>query len=126
MTWLADALRGNPELAFFLVLALGFAAGQVRVGSFQVGGPLGTLVAGLLVGQLGIPASSAMKNAFFVMFLFSVGFRTGPEFFRSLRASAVPQAFLAALLCTVALACALVLGRIVPTHRGTVRVGPRR
>ena len=33
MAWLADALRGNPALARFLVLAVGFVLGQVRLGS---------------------------------------------------------------------------------------------
>jgi uncharacterized transporter YbjL len=37
MAWLADALRGNPALALFLVLAVGFALGQVRLGAFQPG-----------------------------------------------------------------------------------------
>ena len=119
MTWLTEALRSNPELAFFLVLALGFAIGQIRILTFQLGGVLGTLIAGLVIGQLGIPASSTMKNAFFVMFLFAVGFRTGPEFFRSLRSNALPQAFLAFTLCAVALVCALVLGRILGFDAGT-------
>jgi hypothetical protein len=36
MAWLADALRGNPAQALFLVLAVGFALGQVRLGAFQL------------------------------------------------------------------------------------------
>jgi putative transport protein len=37
MKWLGHALRQNPELARFLSLALGYAIGRVRVGSFEVG-----------------------------------------------------------------------------------------
>ena len=38
MGWLADALRGNPALAWFQGLAVGFALGQVRLGlGYRVG-----------------------------------------------------------------------------------------
>jgi putative transport protein len=98
MTWLADTLRENPEVAVFLVLALGAAIGQVRWRGFQLGTPLGCLLAGLVVGQLGIAGPAGMKDVFFLLFLFAVGLRTGAEFFRSLRSSAGPQLALTCLL----------------------------
>ena len=98
MTWLADTLRENPEVAVFLVLALGAAIGQVGWGGFQLGTALGCLLAGLVVGQLGIAGPAGMKDVFFLLFLFAVGLRTGAEFFRSLRSSAGPQLALTCLL----------------------------
>jgi putative transport protein len=98
MAWLSDALRENPELAIFVVLALGAAVGQVRWRGFQLGTALGCLLAGLVIGQLGIRAPAGMKDVFFLLFLFAVGLRTGAEFFRSLRSSAIPQLALTALL----------------------------
>lgn len=98
MAWLGDALRDNPELAVFLVLALGAGIGQVRWRGFQLGTALGCLLAGLVIGQLGISAPAGMKDVFFLLFLFAVGLRTGAEFFRSLRSSAVPQLALTVLL----------------------------
>jgi|RhiMethySRZTD1v2_1073278.scaffolds.fasta_scaffold00032_44 putative transport protein len=98
MAWLADTLRENPEVAVFLVLALGAAIGQVRWRSFQLGTPLGCLLAGLVIGQLRIAGPAGMKDVFFLLFLFAVGLRTGAEFFRSLRSSAVPQLALTCLL----------------------------
>src|SRR5688500_15838996 len=103
MAWLGDALRENPELAVFLVLALGAAIGQVRWRGFQLGTALGCLLAGLVVGQLGINAPAGMKDVFFLLFLFAVGLRTGAEFFRSLRPSAVPQLALTVLLVVTGL-----------------------
>ena len=85
MAWLADALRGNPALALFLVLAVGFALGQVRLGAFQPGPVLGSLIAGLVIGQLGIPVPGGLKDVFFLLFVFAIGLRTGAEFFRGLR-----------------------------------------
>jgi putative transport protein len=104
MNWFADALRDNPELALFLTLAIGFALGRIRIGSFELGPIVGCLFAGVVVGQLGIPVSQPLKNAFFLLFLFAIGYRTGPLFFRGLKATALPQVALTVILCLTALA----------------------
>jgi putative transport protein len=54
MTFFVAALQKNPELAIFLTLAAGFALGRIRVGSFRLGSVMGTLIAGVLIGQLDI------------------------------------------------------------------------
>ena len=103
MDWLAQSLRQNVELALFLAIALGYGLGSLRFRGFQLGPVLGTLLAGLLVGQVGITVPAAMQSAFFLLFLFAIGFRTGPDFFHGLRSSALPQIGLTVLLCVVAL-----------------------
>jgi putative transport protein len=52
--YLLNSLRAHPELAVFLTLAVGFVIGRVRVGSFKLGNVVGTLIAGVLIGQLDI------------------------------------------------------------------------
>ena len=47
------ALRENPELAIFLTLAIGFLIGRLRFGTFKLGNVVGTLLAGVVVGQIG-------------------------------------------------------------------------
>ena len=54
MRWFITSLRDNPELAIFLTLALGFVIGRIRIGTFRLGNVVGTLLAGVLVGQLDI------------------------------------------------------------------------
>ena len=54
MDYVVNALRQNPELAIFLTLALGFLIGRIRIGSFSLGNVVGTLLAGVLIGQLDI------------------------------------------------------------------------
>ena len=64
MHWLIESLRQRPEIAVFLVLALGYGLGGLRLGPFKVGPILGVLFAGIAVGQLNIPVSETLKNAF--------------------------------------------------------------
>jgi len=99
--WLAETLRHHPEMALFLTLALGYAIGKIRLGTLPLGAVVGVLIAGVIIGQLGVKISSDLKTAFFLLFLFAIGYRTGPQFFSGLRASGVPQVAL-----TVIFACA--------------------
>ena len=81
MAYLVTALRQNPELAVFLTLALGFALGSVRMGSFKLGNVVGTLLAGVLIGQLDIQVSGTVKVVFFDLFLFATGYKVGRSSF---------------------------------------------
>ena len=103
MQWFIDALRAHPELALFLTLAIGHAVGRVKIGNFQVGPVLACLFAGVVVGQLEIAVPEALKNALFLLFLFAIGYNTGPLFFRGLKATGLPQIGLTVLLCVTAL-----------------------
>ena len=47
MLWLVGSLREHPEVALFLVLALGYGLGGIRIGSFKLGPVLGVLIAGI-------------------------------------------------------------------------------
>lgn len=47
MTWVVGMLRAHPEVAFFLVLGLGYLFGKVSIGSFKLGAVTGTLLAGV-------------------------------------------------------------------------------
>jgi putative transport protein len=122
--WFSDALRQNPELSLLLALGLGFLLGRVRIGSFQLGPMLGCLIAGVAIGQLGIDTPKPMQSVFFLMFLFGLGFRTGPEFFQSLRADAWPQIALGVFLiaCTVAVTWAAVRRPVSCRERSRARL----
>lgn len=103
--WVADTLRQYPELAIFLTIALGFWIGRWQFKSFSLGAVTGTLLVGILVGQLGIEISSQIKSIFFIMFLFSVGFGIGPQFVRGVASDGLPQAIFAAVICCLCLGC---------------------
>nr|WP_315597854.1 aspartate-alanine antiporter [uncultured Cupriavidus sp.] len=117
--WFLQVLRNHPEVTFFLVLGLGYGLGKIRIGTFTLGAVTGTLLAGVLIGQLGLKISGEVKQCFFLLFLFSIGFRTGPQFFRGLRSDGLQQALLAAIVASTGLAVAFLVSRFFGYQAGT-------
>jgi len=103
LSWLAETLRAHPELALFLTLASGHALGRLRIGPIRLNAVIGVLLAGVVVGQLEIQVPSALQWVFFLLFLFSIGYQNGPQFFRGLGSSALPQVGLTLVFCGTAL-----------------------
>ncbi len=91
----------HPELLVFLVVALGFLLGKIRYRAIALGAVTGCLVAGLVLGaRLGVQINGTVKDLFFIMFLFALGYRVGPQFFRGgLRKDGLPQVVNAVVVC---------------------------
>lgn len=110
--FLLTALRSSPEIAVFLAIALGMLLGRVRLGSFHLGSVAGALLMGLLIGQIGLEVPQALKSVFFVLFIYAVGFKSGPEFFGSLNAGTFKLVLFSAVLCLVALGSILLMNLV--------------
>jgi putative transport protein len=119
MAWFVMSIRENPELAIFLTLAIGFVIGRIRFGSFSLGNVVGTLLAGVLVGQIGVEVHPLVKVVFFDLFLFATGYKVGPQFFRGLGRSALSQALLTVVLCVTSLVTTLVAAKAMGYDSGT-------
>jgi putative transport protein len=118
LAWIFQALRDYCEIAIFLTLALGFWVGRFKVGSFSLGVVTSTLLAGVLIGQIGIDISPHVKSVFFLMFLFAVGYAVGPQFFRGLKGDGLQQVLFAVFLCLTVLASAVVAGKLLGYNVG--------
>ena len=92
-------MRAHPELAIYLTLGLGFLFGKIQVKGFSLGIVTSVLLVGVLVGQLQIPMTGALKQTAFLLFLFAIGYKVGPQFFAGLRKEGLPQVYFAALMC---------------------------
>lgn len=114
MEWIINVLRTHPELAIFLTIALGFWIGRIKIGQFSLGTVTSVLLVGVLVGQLNITVDGPVKAVFFLLFLFAVGYKVGPQFFRGLKKDGLPQMGFAVLMCISCLlipwALALIMG----------------
>lgn len=118
MEWIFNQLREHPELAIFLTLFLGFWIGKLKIGKFSLGTVTSVLLVGVVVGQLHIPIGAPMKAVFFLMFLFAVGYKVGPQFFRGLKKDGLPQVGFAALMCVISLLVTWGLSKIMGYHVG--------
>ena len=98
-TWFATTLRQYPEIAIFLVLALGYYFGKFTFRGIGLGAVTATLLAGVLIGQLGIAISPPLKATVFLMFLFAVGYGVGPQFVRGVAKDGLPQAIFSVVQC---------------------------
>jgi putative transport protein len=119
MNYLVHALREHQELAVFLTLAIGFLIGRVRIGTFSLGTAVGTLLAGVAIGQLNIQVPAVVKYVFFDLFLFTTGYKVGPQFFRALKKDALPQVALTLVLCVTCLLGAFAAAKLLGYDIGT-------
>jgi putative transport protein len=119
MDYVVTGLRQNPELAIFLTLAIGFLIGRLRVGTFTLGNVVGTLLAGVLIGQLNIEVAPIVKIVFFDLFLFATGYKVGPQFFRGLKKNALAQVSLTVVLCVTSLVTTVVASKLMGYDPGT-------
>jgi len=110
--WLVNVLRSNAALTIFLTLALGYFIGSIKIGHFSLGAVTGTLLVGVLIGQLDISISAQVKSVFFTMFLFAVGYSVGPQFVRGVAHDGAPQAIFAVVICAICLACTYIAAKI--------------
>lgn len=101
--WIVNTLRDHPELAIFLTLAFGYYIGAIKLGNFSLGAVTGTLLVGVLIGQLDISVSPQVKAFFFTMFLFAVGYSVGPQFVRGVARDGAPQALFAVVISVLCL-----------------------
>lgn len=119
MSVLAESLRAHPELAVFLTLAGGFVLGRLRLGSFTLGNVVGTLLAGVIIGQLGVEVPGIVKLIFFDLFLFATGYKVGPQFIRGLGRGALPQVAVTVVLCVTSLLMTLIAANLFGYDTGT-------
>jgi len=102
-TWFAATLRQYPEIAIFLTLAIGYYFGKFTFKGLGLGSVTATLLAGVLIGQIGITISQPLKATVFLLFLFAVGYGVGPQFVRGVAKDGVPQALFSVVQCVLCL-----------------------
>jgi len=119
MNYLTQALREHQELAVFLTLAIGFFIGRLKIGTFSLGTAVGTLLAGVAIGQMNIEVPAVVKYVFFDLFLFTTGYKVGPQFFRALKKDALPQLAITLVLCLTCLIAAYTAAKLLGYDVGT-------
>src|SRR5277367_1898385 len=118
MNLLHRLVTAEPLLALFVTIALGYLVGKIKVGSFVLGGIAGTLLIGVIIGQLGVNIDGGIKNIFFALFIYAVGYQGGPPFFHALNRRSLNQLASAFVMCFVGLLCVLAAAWMFGLDRG--------
>lgn len=117
--YLIDLLRENPTIPLFLTLGLGFWLGGMNFKGFSLGPVTATLLVGVVIGQLDIPIAEPLKTVSFLLFLFAIGYRVGPQFFRGLKGDGVKQMLFAVIECVICIVVCIVAARLMGYNTGT-------
>lgn len=125
-----NVLHAAPEIAVFLSLGLGYLIGRVKIGSFTLGATAGTLLVGLVIGILAQPSGAEkdaqavlqipplLKTVFFALFIYAVGFKTGPQFFQSFDRRMIKQIVLTVVVTVAGLICVIIAAKLLKFDAG--------
>ena len=111
--WFFSTLKQYPEIAIFLTLGIGYYFGKFTFKGIGLGSVTATLLAGVLIGQIGITIAQPLKATVFLMFLFAVGYAVGPQFIRGVARDGVPQALFSAVQCLLSLLVPVAIAKAV-------------
>ena len=109
--WFFTTLKTYPEIAIFLALALGYYFGKFTYKGIGLGAVTATLIAAVVIGQIGITVNQPLKAFSFLMFLFAVGYGVGPQFVRGIASSGLPQAIFSVVQCVFSLVACVVVAK---------------
>ena len=90
MTWFVMASGRTPSWRFSSRWPWA-SSSDAQDRELQLRTVVGTLLAGVLIGQLDIQVPAIVKTVFFDLFLFTTGYKVGPQFFRGLKKDALPR-----------------------------------
>jgi aspartate-alanine antiporter len=120
MTWVNHVVTSAPEIFIFLAVAIGTLLGRIRIRGFAIGATACTLIVAVVLGQFGtfvIP--SVLKSILFGLFVFTIGYRSGPEFFASLSLRTLNQVVLAVVMGGSGLVAVLAFVYLLKLDGGT-------
>ena len=100
--------RENPEPIFS-----GDYFGKFTFKGIGLGSVTATLLAGVVIGQIGITITQPLKAIAFLMFLFAVGYGVGPQFVRGVAKDGLPQALFSVVQCVFCMVVPVVIAKMV-------------
>lgn len=118
MEWLHELFKKSPEIALFLSLALGYYIGKLKFGKFQLGGVAGSLLVAVVVSQVGVQVDPGVKAVLFALFIYAVGYESGPQFFNSLGKQSIREIILAAVLAITGLITVVIMAKLFGLDKG--------
>lgn len=109
----------NPSVAIFLTLGLGYLVGRFHIKSFKLGATVGVLLVGLIIGQMGkFQIAPVVKNLFFDLFIFTIGYEVGPVFVASFKKKGIKFIIQSVIFSVIAFVVSFALFKIFHVNFG--------
>src|SRR5262245_18112889 len=119
MESIAAVLHTYPELCLCLSIVVGHLIGRFHYKGVGFGSVVGTLIAGIIIGIIAKPQlPELLRWCFFYLFLFSIGYSVGPQFFGSLKKQALPQIAVALALAVTGLVTVIAMSLVFDFDEG--------
>lgn len=119
METIRSLFDASPISVLFVCVALGFTIGRIKVGGIPIGGIPGTLFAAILVGQVGVEVDNNIKTIAFALFIYSLGYVSGPSFVSSLGRSTLNLVHLSVISSIFIFATIWALAQMFGLDKGT-------
>jgi AspT/YidE/YbjL antiporter-like protein len=111
--------QNHPQLLVFLSLAIGYFVGKIKLFGFSLGSTASVLLAALALGQLDVTITPLIKSVAFALFIFTIGYKVGPQFFGGLKKDGLQYVILSLFVAIVGLITAVILGKIFSFNQGS-------
>jgi aspartate-alanine antiporter len=119
MDMIHELLSKVPLMALFIAICLGYLLGKFTIGHFTLGGISGSLIVGVLIGQFDVPIDTNIKDIFFALFIYCVGYQGGPQFFAAISLKTLTQLIAAFMMTLLGLLTVLGCAYFFNLDRGT-------
>lgn len=87
----------NTMMIMFLIIALGYLLGSIKICGLQLGSS-GVLIVALFFGHFGFTVPTLLRDLGLIAFVTAVGFIAGPIFFRNFKSKAFAYIFIGILV----------------------------
>jgi len=115
---IVETARSYPQIIIFLAIAIGYYIGKIKIFGFNLGSTAGVLVAALVLGQIDVNISPLLKSVAFALFIFTIGYKVGPQFFSGMKKDGIKYLWISLFVGIVGLLLAIVLGKLFGFGKG--------
>jgi len=113
MEWFIDLLYQRNGLLLFMVIGIGYLIGKINWRGFSLGPVAGVLFAGILFGHFGLRISSGLQSIGFALFIFAVGYQSGPGFIKVLKRDGLKYFLLSVVVASSGMLMAVIFANIL-------------
>ncbi len=118
MNWIHDILQKSPDIALFLSLAAATSSARSTSASSSSVASAARCSRAVVISQAGVTIDDGVKTVMFAVFIYAVGYDSGPGFFNSLNRNSLREIAMAVFLAVSALVTVIVCAKLFHLNKG--------